>query len=114
VDYAAENQGVLYVLGVSLPLASVVPPRRGSGCSLPFMVLPLAGKIIKSSTAILHAELLKTIEVNHFINIFKKNISFLAIIAYLLKCPTFYGTRISIKSGLLKFIFHNILYKFKS
>jgi hypothetical protein len=51
----AENQGVLYVLGVSFRLL-LVPPRSllGQAVRSPFMVLPLAGKIIKSST-ILHA-----------------------------------------------------------
>jgi hypothetical protein len=55
VDYAAENQGVLYVLGVSLPLRRSSSPLQGQAVRLAFMVLPLAGKIIKSSTTILHA-----------------------------------------------------------
>jgi hypothetical protein len=61
VDYAAENQGVLYVLGVSL-----VAYARGSstfiaGCSFRFYGFALAGKIIKSSTPSFTQSLLTSI-----------------------------------------------------
>jgi hypothetical protein len=45
VDYAAENQGVLYVLGVSLPLLlRSSSPLQVRLFALAFMVLPWPAK----------------------------------------------------------------------
>jgi hypothetical protein len=54
VDYAAENQGFLYVLCVPLA-SSFLLAAAGQAVRLRFYGFALAGKIIKSSTTILHA-----------------------------------------------------------
>jgi hypothetical protein len=54
VDYAAENQGVLYVLGVSLPLRRSSSPLRQAVRSR-FYGFALGRQNHKELTTILHA-----------------------------------------------------------